>query len=60
MATPAESLKSLVYEPGEKPSLKVLDQLKIPAEKVYVPIPDVVMAWSVIHEMKIRGASLNY
>ena len=59
MATTAESLKSLIYEPGEKPSLKVLDQLKIPAEKVFIPVSDIVVAWSVIHEMKIRGTSVS-
>ena len=55
MTTSPSSLQSLIYEPGEKPSLKVLDQLQIPHNKVYLDVPDVATAWSVIRDMKIRG-----
>jgi len=58
MAT--SNLQSLIYtnEGGSKPTLSVLDQLLVPHEKVYVPIPDVEAAWSVIRKMQIRGAPL--
>lgn len=36
----------------------MLDQLKIPQEKVYIEIKDVQGAWSVIRNMQIRGAPL--
>jgi eIF-2B alpha/beta/delta-like uncharacterized protein len=36
----------------------VLDQLLIPHEKVYIPVPDAETAWNVIHTMQIRGAPL--
>ena len=51
------NLQSLKYsnECGNKPTLVVLDQLLIPHEKVYVDIPDVQAAWSVIRTMQIRG-----
>lgn len=42
-------------EGGNSPKLAVLDQLLIPHEKVYIDIPDVETAWSVIREMQIRG-----
>ena len=51
------NLQSLKYsnESGKEPTLAVLDQLLIPHEKVYVDIPDVQAAWSVIRTMQIRG-----
>lgn len=54
------NLQSLVYsnEGGNNPKLQVLDQLLIPHEKVYLDVPDVEKAWSVIREMQIRGAPL--
>jgi methylthioribose-1-phosphate isomerase len=56
MASPSpDTLKSLIYHGGDKPSLQVLDQLKIPQEKVYLPVANVQEAWAVIREMKIRG-----
>jgi len=55
----SDNLKSLTYNnDGGKPSLSVLDQLLIPKEKIYLPIPDVQAAWGVIRSMQIRGAPL--
>mmetsp|Transcript_25370 Transcript_25370/g.35570 ORF Transcript_25370/g.35570 Transcript_25370/m.35570 type:complete len:380 (-) Transcript_25370:641-1780(-) len=54
---PADNLKSLKYD-KDGPTLSVLDQLLIPAEKKYIDIPDVEAAWSVIRTMQIRGAPL--
>jgi 5-methylthioribose kinase len=51
------SLRSLIYDPSG-PSLKVLDQLKVPAEKAYIDVTDIQTAWSVIRNMQIRGAPL--
>ena len=53
----APSLQSIKYtnEGGSSPQLKVLDQLLIPHEKVYIEIPDVEMAYTVIKTMQIRG-----
>ena len=55
------SLQSLQYtgtKDGKDPKLSVLDQLLIPKEKVYIDIPDVKAAWTVIRTMQIRGAPL--
>lgn len=54
------NLQSLIYsnEGGSNPTLSVLDQLLVPHEKTYVPIPDIEAAWSVIRTMQIRGAPL--
>jgi len=54
------NLQSLKYsnEEGISPKLAVLDQLLIPHEKVYIDVPDVEMAWTVINTMQIRGAPL--
>jgi len=51
------NLQSLKYsnEEGISPKLAVLDQLLIPHEKVYIDVPDVEMAWTVINTMQIRG-----
>jgi len=54
------ALQSLVYDAGDlaankKPSLKVLDQLLLPDETVYVDVPDVQTTWNVIRNMQIRG-----
>ena len=56
----AGNLQSMIYtnEGGTTPQLQVLDQLLIPQEKVYLDVPDVEKAWSVIREMQIRGAPL--
>lgn len=58
----AASLQSLQYtgvkDGNEKPKLAVLDQLLVPKEKVYIDIPDVEAAWTVIRKMQIRGAPL--
>ena len=53
--------QSLIYDgttDPTHPTLKVLDQLLIPHEKVYLPVPDAEMAWTVICTMQIRGAPL--
>jgi hypothetical protein len=42
-------------EGGSSPQLKVLDQLLVPHEKVYLDVPDVEMAYTVIKTMQIRG-----
>lgn len=53
------NLESLQYsKEGGVPKLSVLDQLLVPKEKVYIPVPDVEVAWSVIRKMQIRGAPL--
>mmetsp|Transcript_24328 Transcript_24328/g.57259 ORF Transcript_24328/g.57259 Transcript_24328/m.57259 type:complete len:377 (+) Transcript_24328:107-1237(+) len=54
------NLQSLKYtnEGGSSPQLKVLDQLLIPHEKIYIDVPNVEMAYSVIKTMQIRGAPL--
>lgn len=51
------NLQSLIYTnvDGKTPTLKVLDQLLVPHEKLYVDIPDVNMAYTVIKTMQIRG-----
>jgi len=58
--TASNNLQSLIYsnEGGSNPKLSVLDQLLVPHEKIYVPVPDVEAAWSVIRTMQIRGAPL--
>lgn len=56
----AANLQSMQYtnEGGSAPQLKVLDQLLIPQDKVYIDVPDVDMAYTVIKTMQIRGAPL--
>lgn len=58
---PAVNLQSMIYtnEGGSTPQLKVLDQLLIPHEKVYIDVPDVTMAYTVIKTMQIRGVFLG-
>jgi methylthioribose-1-phosphate isomerase len=52
------NLRSLIYEIVDgKPNLQVLDQLLIPAEKKYIPVPNIQTTWSVIRKMQIRGKS---
>jgi len=55
-----DNLQSLKYtnEGGSSPQLQVLDQLLVPHEKVYIDVPDVEMAYTVIKTMQIRGAPL--
>jgi eIF-2B alpha/beta/delta-like uncharacterized protein len=53
-----DNLQSLRYTNDGSPSLSVLDQLKLPMEKVYIEVGDVEAAWSVIRSMQIRGAPL--
>ena len=53
--------RSLIYIPASDTtpaSLQVLDQLRLPAEIEYLPVPDVAAGWQVIHKMQIRGAPL--
>jgi len=58
----AANLQSIIYtndgDANDEPKLSVLDQLLVPHEKKYIPIPDVEAAWSVIRLMQIRGAPL--
>ena len=53
----AGNLQSMIYtnEGGTTPQLQVLDQLLIPHEKVYIDVPDVAIAYTVIKTMQIRG-----
>ena len=55
------NLESMTYtnEGGSSPQLKVLDQLLVPHEKVYLDVPDVEMAYTVIKAMQIRGMCVN-
>jgi S-methyl-5-thioribose-1-phosphate isomerase len=71
-AAACNNLKSLIYQPktsttggatttpeaGSCCSLRVLDQLLLPAQTVYVDVTNVTDAWNVIHKMQIRGAPL--
>ena len=54
------NLESMRYtnDGGQNPRLKVLDQLLVPHEKVYIDVPDVKMAYTVIKTMQIRGVCL--
>lgn len=54
------NLQSLRYSIDDNgvPKLQVLDQLKVPHEKVYIDVTDVHGAWNVIRSMQIRGAPL--
>jgi len=58
--TRLNNLQSLIYtnKGGSSPTLSVLDQLLLPNEKTYIPIPSIEAAWSVIRTMQIRGAPL--
>ena len=51
------NLQSLIYTnvDGKTPTLKVLDQLLVPQSKVYIDVPDVETAYTVIKTMQIRG-----
>lgn len=61
MTTPPDTLQSLIYtNSGDKSSLQVLDQLLLPAQKVYIPVPNVETAWKVIRDMNIRGKKTLY
>ena len=51
------SLKSLKYDSGSN-TLEVLDQLKLPHEKAYIPIQNCEDGWKVIRSMQVRGAPL--
>ncbi|CAK0850430.1 unnamed protein product [Prorocentrum cordatum] len=51
------ALRSLLYDRGAG-SLRVLDQLRLPTEKVYIDVKTSEDAWRVIREMNIRGAPL--
>ncbi|KAG7366772.1 S-methyl-5-thioribose-1-phosphate isomerase [Nitzschia inconspicua] len=54
------NLQSLKYSntDGSNPRLQVLDQLVLPNEKVYLDVPTVQDAYTVIRTMQIRGAPL--
>lgn len=53
-------LQSLIYRhDGARHTLRVLDQLKLPHETVYIDIPSVSQAFAVIKSMQIRGACVS-
>jgi len=60
MFSSRNKLQSLIYTKSNNQKLKlsVLNQLLLPDKKVYVDIPTVEVAWSVIRNMQIRGAPL--
>ncbi|KJE93735.1 translation initiation factor eif-2b [Capsaspora owczarzaki ATCC 30864] len=47
------TLEAIRYTRG---SLDILDQLQLPAQTVYVSIPDSRAAWTAIRSMQVRGA----
>lgn len=51
------ALQSVRYS-GDARTLQVLDQLKLPHETVYIDVPHVDAAFSVIRSMQIRGKGL--
>lgn len=51
-------LQALRYSSSPAPSLKVLDQLQLPGEAVYLPVTDADGAHAVISSMQVRGAPL--
>lgn len=51
----SSTLQSLVYSRGK---LKVIDQLKLPHELVYIDVNTAEDAWSTIRTMQVRGAPL--
>ncbi len=51
-----ETLNTIRYQRG---SLSVLDQLKLPDDRIYIPIYTVDDAWKAIHTMTIRGKDLR-
>lgn len=50
-----KSLESLRYVRGK---LEVLDQLKVPQAKEYIPVADAQAAWQTVRSMQVRGAPL--
>jgi methylthioribose-1-phosphate isomerase len=54
------ALQSIVYDPGSPPesrsSLKILNQLLLPHQTVFVPIRNVRCAFAAIKQMLVRGA----
>ncbi|GMR60713.1 hypothetical protein PMAYCL1PPCAC_30908 [Pristionchus mayeri] len=55
----SKRLSSLTIDTGTtKPSIKVLDQLLLPAQKKYIEIKNVDTAVSLIKNMQVRGAPL--
>lgn len=53
------TLQSLILDPGSagaKPSLRILNQLLLPHETVYVPIRNSRTAFAAIKQMLVRGA----
>ncbi|KAK6497816.1 S-methyl-5-thioribose-1-phosphate isomerase [Arthrobotrys musiformis] len=47
------ALQAIKYSRG---SLDILDQLLLPHQSVYLPVPDVTTAWNAIKTMQVRGA----
>ena len=46
-------LQAIRYNRG---SLKILDQLRLPYEEVYIDVTNIQDAWDAIHKMQVRGA----
>jgi hypothetical protein len=55
MTTAAPTALQSVRYSGDARTLQVLDQLKLPHETVYIDVPHVDAAFSVIRSMQIRG-----
>ncbi|KAF0313365.1 Methylthioribose-1-phosphate isomerase [Amphibalanus amphitrite] len=47
------TLEAIRYSRGR---LEVLDQLLLPHQTVYIPVPDADAGWTVINKMQVRGA----
>ncbi|KAK6334699.1 S-methyl-5-thioribose-1-phosphate isomerase [Orbilia javanica] len=47
------ALQAIRYNRG---SLSILDQLLLPHQSTYIPVPDVTTAWNAIKTMQVRGA----
>ena len=64
-STTPQLLQSLIYKTSGSDTvtatrtLQVLDQLRLPKKTVYIEIPNVAEAFSVIQKMQIRGEFMN-
>ncbi|RVD83515.1 uncharacterized protein DFL_007901 [Arthrobotrys flagrans] len=47
------ALQAIKYTRG---TLSILDQLLLPHQSIYIPVPDVTTAWNAIKTMQVRGA----
>ena len=48
-------LRSIIYTPSP-PSLRILNQLALPHQEIYLPIANATDAWHAIARMQVRGA----